>query len=179
MNNKITVNDTDKAVAEYLTERGVISYKAIHIGDLSNDRQWPCDLWRIVFTAQNHGEFITEFRTGLGHRLTNLRFGKLSQAQLVGAKELKQVTSMDQACFKIDECNFAVTPTQASVLYCLLSDANCGDDTFDDFCSNLGYDTDSRKALETYLVCQETNAKLNKFFSRETINTLQELLQDY
>lgn len=179
MNNKISVNDTDKAVAEYLTGRGVLSYKATHAGDLSKDKEWPSDLWRIVFTAQNHSEFVTEFHTGLGHRLTNLRFGKLSQAQLTGAKELKQVTGMDQACFKIDDCTYAVTPTQASVLYCLLSDAQCGDDTFDDFCSNLGYDTDSRKALETYLACQETNTKLNKFFSRETISTLQELLQDY
>lgn len=179
MNNKITVNDIDKAVSEYLTKRGVLSYKATHAGDLSNDKEWPCDLWRIVFTAQNHGEFVTEFRTGLGHRLTNLRFGKLSTAQQIGVKALKEVTGMASACVKIDDFTYTVAPTQANVLYCLLADANCGDDTFDDFCSNLGYDTDSRKALETYLACQETNTKLNKFFSRETINTLQELLQDY
>lgn len=178
MNNKITVNDIDKVVAEYLTKRGVLSYKAIHAGDLSNDKEWPCDLWRIVFTAQNHKEFVTEFRTGLGHRI-NLKNSFGFTAYKTQADKLKQVTGMASACVKINDCAYAITPTQASVLYCLLSDAECGNDTFDGFCSNMGYDTDSRKALETYLACQETNTKLNKFFSRETINTLQELLQDY
>lgn len=179
MNNKITVNDTDRVVAEYLTKRGVMSYQAIHIADNSKNKDWPSDLWRIVFTAQNHSEFVAEFHTGLGHRISTQKYGKLSPSQQSGIKELKMITGMASACTKIDDFTYAVTPTQANVMYCLLSDAECGKDTFDDFCSNCGYDTDSRKALEIYLTCQETNARLNKFFSRETINTLQELLQDY
>jgi hypothetical protein len=179
MNNQITVNEIDKAVSEYLKSRGVLSYKTIHVSDNAENKEWPCDVWRVVFTAQNHNEFVTEFRTGLGHRLTNLRFGKLSASQINGSKVLKEVTGMDRSCFKIDDYTYTVAPTQASVLYCLLSDADCGNYTFDEFCDNLGYDNDSRKALETYLCCQETNTKLNKFFSRGTINHLQELLQDY
>ena len=50
-------------------------------------------------------------------------------------------------------------PDIVSVLYCLVSDAELGNDTFEDFCGNLGLDADSRKALETYLECQDTSAK--------------------
>lgn len=50
-------------------------------------------------------------------------------------------------------------PDIVSVLYCLVSDAELGNDTFEDFCGNLGLDTDSRKALESYLGCQATSAK--------------------
>jgi hypothetical protein len=36
--------------------------------------------------------------------------------------------------------------------------------SFDDWCSNFGYETDSRKALETYLKCQEQFDNINRLF---------------
>lgn len=56
------------------------------------------------------------------------------------------------------------TPKAKEVIGSLFSDASCADGTFEDFCGNMGYDTDSRKALETYLACQESESKLRKFF---------------
>ena len=44
-----------------------------------------------------------------------------------------------------------------AVMACLLSDAGCVDGrTFDDFCSELGYDSDSIKAKGIYDTCVET-----------------------
>jgi hypothetical protein len=56
----------------------------------------------------------------------------------------------------------AIPPTAASVVACLMSDAQCGADTFEDFCSNCGYDTDSRRALDIYLTCQQTATAMRR-----------------
>ena len=43
-------------------------------------------------------------------------------------------------------------PETWDVAYCLLSDAQCvyWGESFEDFCDNLGYDSDSMKAYKTY-----------------------------
>lgn len=53
-------------------------------------------------------------------------------------------------------------PELSRVLHSLVMDASACDESFEDWCSNYGYDTDSRKALETYLKCQESTNKLRK-----------------
>ncbi len=55
---------------------------------------------------------------------------------------------------------FAKIPRFRDVVYSLAIDASCARDSFEDFCGNMGYDTDSRKALDTYLACQESGKKL-------------------
>lgn len=69
-------------------------------------------------------------------------------------------------------------PELSSVLYSLVMDASACDESFEDWCSNFGYDTDSRKALETYLSCQESASKLHKAGIYIT-DDLREFLQDY
>ncbi len=55
-------------------------------------------------------------------------------------------------------------PTVADVLYCLAIDARAGeDDSFADFCSNMGYDTDSRKAMDTWKACVTMAPRLRRF----------------
>ena len=49
-------------------------------------------------------------------------------------------------------------PTAETVLDCLLSDASAGEMTFEEFCSEFGYDTDSRKAEATYRACVRSRA---------------------
>jgi len=47
--------------------------------------------------------------------------------------------------------------------------------SFEDFCSEFGYDTDSRKAYKTYLaVCKEWG-KVNRFFNSEELEQLQDI----
>lgn len=48
--------------------------------------------------------------------------------------------------------SLAGEPETWDVAYCLLSDAQCvhWGESFEDFCSNLGYDSDSMKAHATY-----------------------------
>lgn len=55
-------------------------------------------------------------------------------------------------------------PSAAAVLASLCSDATSADrTTFEDWCGDLGYDTDSRKAEKMYHACIKTNAELRAF----------------
>lgn len=42
---------------------------------------------------------------------------------------------------------------------CFLNDAIAGENTFEEFCGEFGYDTDSRKAEETWKACQIATGK--------------------
>jgi len=49
-----------------------------------------------------------------------------------------------------------------NALYCFVSDAVSGLDSFNDFCSNFGYDIDSRTAYKTWQVCQHSATKAQR-----------------
>lgn len=54
-------------------------------------------------------------------------------------------------------------PDVPSVLNCLASDSTCESYTFNEFCDEFGYDSDSIKANETYKACLKNSKKLKKF----------------
>lgn len=55
---------------------------------------------------------------------------------------------------------------------CFLGDAISGEDSFEDFCSELGYDEDSRKAYKIWRACQRS---ADKFYRISPCADLQEL----
>lgn len=54
-------------------------------------------------------------------------------------------------------------PDAEGVLDCLLSDASAGEQDFHEFCSEFGYDEDSRKAEKVWKACKQTAPKLRRF----------------
>jgi hypothetical protein len=52
-------------------------------------------------------------------------------------------------------------PTACDVLSCLLSDVT--DESFEDWCAEFGYDTDSRRAERTYNAIKKQTKKLRQF----------------
>ena len=61
------------------------------------------------------------------------------------------------------------------VLYCFISDAVAAKESFEDFCNEMGYDTDSRKAEKIYKECEKSLVKLQKIYSGDVydlVNTL-------
>lgn len=63
-------------------------------------------------------------------------------------------------------------PTPADVLYCLCTDARAGLMTFEEFCSDFGYDPDSRKAEKTWKACEKLAPRLVKFLGEELLEEL-------
>lgn len=64
-------------------------------------------------------------------------------------------------------------PQAADVMSCLVSDAQLGQETFDDFCANLGYDTDSRRAERLWKACQSTDGQLRALFGADYSEALE------
>lgn len=71
------------------------------------------------------------------------------------------------------------TPDLAGCLYSLLSDMRAGNETFPDFCSELGYNEDSRKDLATWEACRQIGFDLQRILSSSMISELESLLADY
>jgi len=73
----------------------------------------------------------------------------------------------------VNDANEGKHPTAYGVLACISSDAFCPD-TFADFCSEYGYDEDSRKAEKLFAKCARFGLQLREFF---TMNELEELAE--
>jgi hypothetical protein len=69
-------------------------------------------------------------------------------------------------------------PDPLGLLYSLVMDSSAADTSFEDWASEYGYDTDSRKALEIFQQCQDQTRKFRRVVGplREKIETL---VQDY
>lgn len=72
-----------------------------------------------------------------------------------------------------------VPPCAADVLYCLLNDRSAVGQTFEEWASDYGYDTDSRAAERIYSACIINANKLDAIFSGGQQAELQTLLEDY
>lgn len=70
-------------------------------------------------------------------------------------------------------------PDLRDVFYSLLLDAEAGAQSFEDFCSDFAYDTDSRKAEKMWRACKATAVRLARLFSPDELSDLRELFEDY
>ncbi len=71
------------------------------------------------------------------------------------------------------------SPPLRDVLYSLVLDGDADDYTFEEWCSNYGLATDSRKAEQTYSQCRGIGAKLRRMLGAPNLARLRELFQDY
>ena len=73
----------------------------------------------------------------------------------------------------IHNTNMGIELDDEAVLNTICSDYYCVDD-FSEFCSEYGYDQDSRKAEKIFKNCQIQSAKLHKLFEDADIEKLNE-----
>lgn len=105
-----------------------------------NKDNWECFAWEATIKGVTFNYY-----TGLGHAIKNEYWVGLKPKSTLKYKNL-----------------FVYIPKFRDLVHSLALDAHCAQDSFEDFCANMGYDSDSRKALETYLTCQENGHKLRK-----------------
>lgn len=125
------------------------------------DESWPHFRWVVRI-----GTEAFDYKTGVGHATPV--YSK------TGSKNKRPENSITQ-----NENGFPQewihVPKIRDVIDCLVSDANSGAETFPEFCSNMGYDTDSRSALETYLACQQGGEKLRRALGAKYQDLVKEL----
>lgn len=67
----------------------------------------------------------------------------------------------------------AVDPPLADVLWCLIRDGEACNMTFEDWCGEYGYDSDSRTAERTYVRCVETGHRVARVTDIEPLAYLE------
>lgn len=71
-------------------------------------------------------------------------------------------------------------PEAEDVVWSLLSDTSDIEGTaFEEWADNLGFDPDSRKAERIFKACEETLSRLLLLFTRQELEDLRELFQDF
>lgn len=106
-----------------------IEFEFTYLGLQSSEHSpdWYGDTWKVT----GKGDFEMTFRQGVGNRDC---FWSSAGAQRVTA--------------------LIVPPSTMDILYCVYLD-NPRDESFENWCAEYGYDTDSRKAEKIYRACIE------------------------
>jgi hypothetical protein len=138
-----------KTLPEILGEIGLTCEAKLKGADTRDG--WECDVWDCVLKFKAR-ELKTEFRTGAGWR-AKLKFPYSRNRDLIAHPETARPWQLSKR----------KTPSAADIISSLCLDAQSGEETFSDFCGNMGYSEDSRKALEVYLKCQEGAVKIRRF----------------
>lgn len=183
----VTDMSIDRQVADYLKKIGV-TIEPTYIGErLTGD--WQHDLFTVSLNDKHH----TEYKTGLGHRISSnsetfsTSLSRRDQDKL----KLLRVCYPDKRQIKYtpktkvfnggraSQIQYVLLPTQASILYCLLVDMQAGEQPFSDWCGDFGYSDDSIESLNIYQACEKINKQLRDVFKREHIEHLKQLLEVY
>ena len=167
-----TPSKTEQKVVDYLNSL-FYKWQIFRTGE-DDVSEWKHDKWCITITRSGDKRTIEQFKynTAFGHRylqpfaVTEVKRYKLKP----GTKAYSTATSNSY---------YIKQPQIAAVLYCLLSDADAGNESFSNWCENFGYNSDSITAFNTYQACEKTAKQLNNLFNREQLRTLRDLLQDY
>ena len=130
-------------------------------------KPWTHDAFNVVLECGGR-TFETPWNSGIGNRVPRKTFPRQEPKSRLGAPGVFYSVSGGW------EPGKPIPPKAEDVLSSLLMDASGTDETFDDWASSYGYDTDSRRALALYLTCQETARKLRTFLGRSVLDVQQE-----
>lgn len=162
--------EIEDAVSAILEKSGV-TVAVSFVGATTRDK-WECDEWRVTLTRAGRESVRFEYFTGTGHRKCPPKM----------VQEMKRALAnrhyRDHPAVKA-QYQKAVPPHVAGVLHSIIMDSSASQQSFAEWCSDFGYETDSRKALSTYEACQINGDKLAKIFNHAERQTLADALQDY
>lgn len=180
----MTTTDYDKAISERLESLG-INYscefipksRSRHRDDLYQGLNYKVTFARGTMTL------ITDYSMGIGHCPADHVKGLTKRERAKGI-ELECETGFRhfKTCDSYDgwrPTREKIEPRIASIVHSLLLDAgalDCFD--FKDWCGEYGYDTDSRKAFETYTACLENAIKLRGIIGESVVEKLKALLAE-
>lgn len=113
-------------------------------------------------------------------RATKMLWAPMVTAAIERGKWPRTGLDRDPPSFSQDPNDKAPAPLLRDVMYSLLCDASALDHPdFESWAGDYGYDTDSRKAEQTYRACVDIGLKLRATLGDAVLAELQELFQDY
>lgn len=119
--------------------------------------KWPHFKWAVTLKYKGR-EFATSYRTGIGHAKPGVSAKARGDIIDTPRGSMSRERAAQEGYLR------PTKPDVADVVSSLLSDSRGALDPFEDWCAELGYATDSRKALATYIECQRTRTQMYLLF---------------
>lgn len=173
---KTDYNDVKKAVADYLQGIGV-TYTAVFVpqsASRNSTEKQPTLNWRVTLMPLTGKPMATDYSQGIGH---------VPGLKLFVHKTLHDESQIKAAAERGINPNTGKRlqpPHVADVIHSLLLDSGVNDAAgFEDWASEYGYDTDSRKAGEIYNACKLIARDFCRVLTAAQRAHLADLLQDY
>ena len=145
-----------------------------------HDNGWPCIAYSVTIGCETfpwacgigHVDWKKAAKTPSAHRL----FGNDARAvELVAAgRTLADRNRTATLAAQIAKAQ-KVRPSAAEVLACACREGMDADQSFENWCGDFGYDTDSRKAEDTYRACTENGKKARRILGAENYRKFAEL----
>lgn len=176
----MTTNDYTTELTALIPD---LEYHAVFV-PLSRSRsasEQRCLNWRIRLKRRGV-KLTTDYQTGMGlipdwakGALKAEGFNPYTMRHTVYSDALEAEMAETGKCHR----QSLPAPDLADVLRCLLMDAGAIDyATFEDWASDLGMDTDSRKDARVYCQCVKQGLRLRSMLGDELMSKCRELLQD-
>lgn len=146
------------------------SITSTYLGEQDQDG-WRHHAWSVTLTREDQTVTIS-YRMGLGHEQT--KCGKPKPVSIGRYAVRPYATCGHERC---EKAGWRPTPPGLyEVITALKGDVTDGM-PFAGWCDNYGYDPDSRKALETYLACQQSEVDARRLFGDDWSRILED--EDY
>ena len=158
-------------------------------------KDWPHIAYQVTLSHKGREVWSGPYRLGVGHvkypkkgAFAKIHMTERESSVLKTLQESPNAVWKDASSYEIHASLAAklakaqqVTPKLADVLHSLLSDGSPHFDScsFEEWASEYGYDTDSRKAESIYRECLETGRKLARAFSPSDLEALRQAAQEY
>lgn len=146
--------------------------------------------WKVTLLRNGREILTTDYSAGIGHcpayKLPVKDAGSIASIMREGiiALEIEGGFAVKKpyegARSWVADKSRPLLPNDADVIYSLIRDANTIDyPTYEEWASEYGYDTDSRKGEAIYQACIEIGLKLRAALGDKMLQNLQEAAQDY
>lgn len=181
------MNTEHKELREYIDSLGLV-YQATFV-PFSASRNAKCNPkinelsinWLISIRSA-HSMLTFEYSQGIGHLPKGVapEFNLRGNLSVDAAKAIRNACEGSKIVVPGKGVKSVKTPDILDVMYCLVMDSDVLETSgFEEWASNFGYDTDSRKAKKIYDQCVEQSLKLKAVLGYEKLEKLRELFQDY
>jgi hypothetical protein len=181
---EMTTATFNQARFDELTAKVEYSATFVPFSRSRNRDEKQCNLNWVITLKAGRTEFSTDYSQGVGHIPKYQHGNKLVIYRDAVAETcetgLNHTIDYKNDMYRRLRAKPLAPPAKADVFYCLLMDSDvvyfaC----FEDWASELGHDTDSRKAAKVYEACLQTALKFRRFFNEAELTELRDLFSDY
>lgn len=133
--------------------------------------------WRVTL-ASARGAFAFDYQQGIGH-VPNYRTPRTLYEESAQGKPWEDGYYNPRPGTSHYGRKKLPPPTAADILYCVVLDASCIGQSFEDWAADMGADSDSRKAERTYHDCVRQTESAMRVLGREVTAEATKILENY